>query len=72
MNMKQTSNCSGLLLIVLLNIEKITSQGPGMQLILIDCYSPEKPTGPHNYIGVYAHLILTVLTKDANSNPKNT
>ena len=34
--------------------------------ILIGCYSPEKPIGPHNY----AHLILMVLTKDANSDPK--
>ena len=38
----------------------------GTQLILIDCYIPEKTTGLHSY----AHLILTVLTKDANSDLK--
>lgn len=32
------------------------------QLTLIDCYLPEKPTGPRNF----AHLVLTVLTKGAN------
>ena len=33
-----------------------------MQLILINCYSQEKPIRPLNC----AHLILTVSTKDAN------
>ena len=32
------------------------------QLTLIDCYLPERPTGPRNF----AHLVLTVLTKGAN------
>ena len=36
------------------------------QLTLIDCYLPLKPTGLHNY----AHLVLTVLTKGANSDLK--
>ena len=36
------------------------------QLTLIDCYLPEKPSGPHNY----ARLVLTVLTKGANSDLK--
>ena len=34
------------------------------QLTLIDCYLPEKPTGPHNVN--FAHLVLTVLIKGAN------
>jgi len=34
-------------------IEKITSQGDAAHMI--DCYSPEKLTGPRNY----AHLLLT-------------
>ena len=37
------------------------------QLTLIDCYLPGKSIGPHNY----AHLlVLTVLTKGANSDLK--
>ena len=42
-------------------IEKIT-RVRATQFTLIDCYLPEKPTGPRNF----AHLVLTVLTKGAN------
>ena len=46
--------------LVLLLLRKLLARG--MQLILINCYSQEKPIGPLNC----AHLILTVSTKDAN------
>ena len=57
-------NVRAFLKLVLLLLIKLLVRGT--QLILIDCYLPEKRTGPHNY----AHLVLTVLTKGANSDLK--
>ena len=50
--------------LILLLLRKLPAKGT--QLILIDYYLREKPTGPHNFV----HLVPTDLTKDVNSDPK--